>query len=127
MRLCNLTYEEALAKHPEEVSRVIKDLRSSRSKHRLAAPETLVWSYQTCVECESFSFRDLVEGKVSPRKVLNTAEELAQDQTNRTLTSLCAEIGRMCVGERVPNPPEVYIQALKSWKNLKERSALGFA
>lgn len=45
MKLCDLTYAEALRRHPDEVENLLRRLRHGSSKHRGAKPEELSWQY----------------------------------------------------------------------------------
>lgn len=111
MKLRDLTYEEAVARHPNEVDAIVKSLRRGKSVHRLCDPRELSWSYGCCVMIKgSGTFVDMISGKVAADVARERAlpiEERVQDQVSRTTTALEARRGRWYGGEVVPNPPEV--------------------
>lgn len=115
MKLCDLNYEEALKRHPEEVKKIVAQLRKGKSKHRGEPPENLSWSYSIAVRIESActSGLDLLTGKMHEEAVKWDAlslDEKVADTIRRTFTSLDASCGRWRGQELVPNPPEVQIQ-----------------
>jgi len=79
MKLCDLTYREALTRHPDEVASLLRRLRHGNSKHKNAKPEEVSWRY------------DIYQ-------MLPTA---------KARTMLCASIGRWWGRQPVENPPEL--------------------
>ena len=51
----DITYAEALAKHPTEVAEIVRLMRKGRSKAKNTDPATWSWSYSWC---ESFPDMD---------------------------------------------------------------------
>lgn len=102
------TYAEALATHPDQVTEIIATLRKSRSKHRKAEPETLIWGYETGVRVQGYSFTDLFSGKAEAERLRQqalTEQEEADDLRARCLTSLQATIGQWFGSAQLPTPP----------------------
>lgn len=124
MKLKTLTYEEAKLRHSKEVEQVVQTLRKSRSSHRMAPPESLVWAYICCTRGTAISFGDLLSDKVSPNRVTLSLEERVVDQVSRTETMLQATIGNWWGNQSIPNPPEVAEQARENLlQTRKERDA----
>ncbi|HUS88319.1 MAG TPA: hypothetical protein VMW91_02940 [Desulfosporosinus sp.] len=111
MKVCDLTYQEALERNPTEVKSILVKLRKGKSKHKKASPSKLAWSYECGVLIEgSGSFADMLNGKMAQKRAEFEAlsiDERVADQVRRTSTSLEARIGRWSGSERVANPPEV--------------------
>lgn len=109
MKVCTITYEEALARHPNEVEEFILSLRRGKSKARLLPAPMLEWSYDTCVRIEgSGSLADILSEATSPKnRIKLTIDEQVADEVRRTRTALKASHGRWSRYASVPNPPEV--------------------
>ena len=90
-----LSYQEALAKHPEAVAQVLAKQASSRGKLRNTAPEQLPWSYShsLVVQGRAFSLTDLQAGVGIKRPELTAAERLGERLANIS-ACLCVESGR---------------------------------
>lgn len=120
-----ITYEQALERHPEETAKIIAAFRKSRSKHKTSDPSTWLWVYSYCVRVNSMSFSDLLSGKQSNELDRYTAsiEDLVADQVSRTSTLLQAECGKMFAGEGVANPPEIADRARVRFEKDKKEYA----
>jgi hypothetical protein len=116
MKICDLTYEEALKRHLIETNAITWRLRKGKSKARLLPAPELQWYYECSVRIEgSGSLADLLAGNMPQKKVLSL-EEQVQDEVSRTGTMLMASHGRWRGSESVPNPPEVAIKARERLK-----------
>ena len=117
-KICDLTYEEVLKRHPEIVKKAIDALRSSKSKSRDADLKTIKWSYQFATSCEALSFEQVMERSINPAahpqpKEPETPEEYARDTERRSHSWLQAQVGRWYFQEGIPNPPELFETQLK--------------
>lgn len=119
MKLLDLTYEEALRRHPQEVSSILEKFRKSKGKTvKAASVEDLKWFYECCFEGESFSFAEVMAGVGLAHKQTQdalTKEEFLADHVRRTHTALQARLPHWSGAETVPNPPETLNWALESW------------
>jgi hypothetical protein len=105
MKFADLSYEEALKRHPEEVAEIITKLRSGKSKSRNVAPEALVWSYQGSVRVEgSGTLAQVFAAASKPRAVMSLDAKVA-DQLRRTSVGLHASVGRWYGYVELPVPP----------------------
>jgi hypothetical protein len=114
LKLCNVLYEVALGRHPNEVAAIMAKLRHGKSRERLASPDTLEWYYECCLRVDGLSIQDIVSGKAaekSAQEKTRAFEEQVADRIQRTGTCLHAKKGRWWAGELVPNPPEVEAMA----------------
>jgi hypothetical protein len=111
MKVCDITYAEALKRHPAEVKMICTRLARGKSKNKTAKPETLAWSYECAVRIEgSGTFADLLSGKMdadAARRDAMSLDAKVADEVRRTHTSLQASIGRWADSQKVQNPPEV--------------------
>jgi len=106
MQIRQLSYEEAVERHPEQVQAIITKLRKSRSKSKGTAPEAMKWSYECSVTIEGSGRLDQVLSASQRIKSMSTEEQIA-DEVRRTHTALSGSAGRWGWSESVPNPPEV--------------------
>ena len=115
MRLRTLSYGDALRLHPNETRKVVQQLRRSRSKHKLADPHRLVWTYEAAVSVTSLSATELVYGRYR-RPEPKSPEEEARDATARTQVSLTAQFPGGWFGSEalMPLPPEAYAWHLRN-------------
>ena len=88
-----LSYEDALAKHPDEVAEVIAQMRKSRSKFRNSDPSAWKWSYDwgERIEGGAMSAADLFKPQ-KPKPVLSL-EERVEDCLRRCEVNLCGNGG----------------------------------
>lgn len=69
-----ISYHQALERHPQAVTEIILQLAKSRSKERGTTPENLTWLYEWCVEYnvvgvpETKSLEDRTYCSLSARK-----------------------------------------------------------
>jgi len=112
------TYEEALAPngHPDQVTEVLSALRKSRSKSRLAPPESLTWSYGLGVRVQGYSMADLFNGKAEAERLRQAAlteqEEIDELRAN-CMVSLQAEAGKW--GGSAPIPKDRLPTPILEW------------
>jgi hypothetical protein len=124
MKLCDISYEEALKRHPTEVGMLIAKLRKGKSKERNAPVEDLRWHYECCVMVKGHSLGEMLAGKsLDDRAHLVTVEDQVADRVRNTRSTLQATLRRWRDTMPVPNPPEVGTQARASFeKEFQERA-----
>jgi hypothetical protein len=105
-----ITYEQAVQRHPEAVQQALAMLATSRSKFKNSPPESFQWSYSLCVRIDGpTNIYDLFKQASQPRKEL-TEDEAVQDVVSRTHCVLqCRQGngGHYC-SKPIP-PPQEYI------------------
>lgn len=115
----DITFEQALERHPKAVEQVIKKLRSGKSKHKDDDPSTLNWHYSYGIAVQGYSFAEVLAGKPQEdqSKEPDTAEGIVEDQLNRVAgLVLTADKGRWWAGGVQLGdyrPPEMKEQFLK--------------
>ena len=62
MKICNVTYDDALKHHPEQVFWIIQKLRSGKSKWKGSPGEKISWHYEVSIEVKAYSFGQLLSG-----------------------------------------------------------------
>lgn len=108
-----LTYAEVEKRHPQELKRLIEQLRKSKSKQKDADPTGMTFEYNYAMRCEGFTGAQVLDhlSGVKPlpeRKKFVTVEEKVADWMERaTPVNLTGKLGRWYGCERVPNPPEL--------------------
>ena len=91
MSIFPITYEQALEWHPTEVTEVMADLRASRSKNRLAAPETLNWYYMWWKAFKSTTFQEILSNPLETQPEPTGHHVRVLDGVG---VCLCGSIGR---------------------------------
>lgn len=96
MKLCRITYTEAVRRHPSEVGAALAHLRKGRSQERHRPPHELEWSYETAV---------WVHARPDPKQPL---VDRVHDEEQRTTVSLHAQKGRWSWATSLnQHPPEL--------------------
>jgi hypothetical protein len=116
MRICALSYEEVIKRHPTEVTKILTNLRKGKSKNREATAIELDWSYECCVQIKGYTlaevFGGVVEADQEERSELSVDDRVA-DQVSRTTVWLQAKLNRWCgQSDPIPAPPEL-VQGLR--------------
>ncbi len=113
MKLCFISYEKALSRHPNEVTKIISTLRKSKSKEKNVDVNEIQWSYEYCVKIpNSGSIFDLLNGKLNYVE----PEDPIADYLERSSTVLMAKVRRWQTCENVINPPELEEQVKEIFK-----------
>lgn len=110
MKLCTLTHNEMLSRHPKEMDQIFRKLRNSTSKRNQASIFELTWSYETYLKVEPFSSLDEAQAFEAM-----TLEEHVADELSRSITTLYGRIGHWHDVKKVPNPPELEDYVRGSW------------
>jgi hypothetical protein len=113
-----LTYAEVKKRHPEELQKLVTQLRNSSSKHKDADASAMRFEYTYCIECS-------LDRRYSAT-VSATVEDKVADLLSRiSPVNLTGKIGRWYTSIRVPNPPEleVYVRECAE-KEVAERNRI---
>ena len=116
-----ITYAEALASHPAEVSEIIAQFRRGRGKHRDTDPATWRWLYRYAVSVTAFSINDLVSGAAFQRQQQEDSQPIDQrvaDYVSRCSVSL---VGGKGTFKYVPVAPPAFLA--EEYRQRLEREA----
>lgn len=99
MKISDISYEEALRRHPKEVAGVVAKLRAGKSKSKGEDPANLGWSYECCVRIESggMTLAEVFGGEAERRERIRREtplEDQVVDQLRRTTVWISARIGK---------------------------------
>jgi hypothetical protein len=127
MKICDITYEEALKRHPTEVALIVKRLRKGKSKLRENDPASFTWEYTRCVECpDGLTLAEIFSEQGdsrSRRRNTVTLEAAVADEISRSHCALYLRAPRVGIGERVSAPPELEPQVREGFERQAREQA----
>jgi hypothetical protein len=125
MKICTVSYEEALKRHPVEVASIVKRLRKGKSKLRENDPASFTWEYSRCVVIPNGRTLAEIFTEQNRRRAM-TLEDLdaaVADEIKRSQCALYLRAPRVGIGEGVEAPPELEPQVREGFERQAREQA----
>lgn len=103
-----MSYEDALARHPKEVAKVVEDLRNSSSKFKDVDPKHLIFEYHKVTGIRAYSAEDIFIHR-KHIKVEETLDDKLEEYVKNTSVTLYGRLKNFSSGVKLETIPQQFI------------------